>query len=190
MSDMTVVNQTVTVTAPDQTAPMDTTDMIFVFGSNEQGKHNGGAARDANQMYGAEYGVGFGFKGKSYALPTCSRSTSQPNFEITRDMFRYYVYCFILFAKMVQAGEFAELPADTKFKVTRVGTGLAAWGDAFVAPLFAAAPDNCYFDEAWKEHLGDSKKYWGRYGQMVAVGLQPNGIAVATSTTPNDGTTV
>lgn len=158
---------------------VDTKDMIFVFGSNEQGKHGGGAAAAALNTKGAEWNVGFGLKGRSFALPTCSRSTSQPNSEITPDRFRYYIYCFILFAKMVQAGEISELPADTKFQVTRVGTGLAAWSDAVVAPLFAAAPDNCYFDDAWKPFLGDSKLYWGTYGQLVPAG--------ASTATPYDG---
>lgn len=165
---------------------VDTSNMIFVFGSNEQGKHGGGAAAYALNHKGAEWSVGFGLKGRSFALPTCSRSTSQPNSEITPDRFRYYIYCFILFAKMVAAGEISELPANTEFQVTRVGTGLAAWSDAVVAPLFAAAPDNCYFDEEWKQYLGDSKKYWGRYGQMVPAGAAAAAATAGASSTSSD----
>lgn len=43
---------------------------IFVFGSNPEGIHGAGAARVALLKFGAEYGVGEGLTGNSYALPT------------------------------------------------------------------------------------------------------------------------
>lgn len=45
-------------------------DSIFVFGSNLQGAHMGGAARTARELYGAIEGVGVGLQGQSYAIPT------------------------------------------------------------------------------------------------------------------------
>lgn len=43
---------------------------IFVFGSNLEGQHHGGAARTAYEKFGAEWGVGDGPTGKCYAIPT------------------------------------------------------------------------------------------------------------------------
>lgn len=43
---------------------------IFVFGSNLQGQHMGGAARMAYEKFGAEWGVGDGPTGRCYAIPT------------------------------------------------------------------------------------------------------------------------
>ena len=43
---------------------------IFVFGSNLQGMHGGGAARAAYDNFGAIWGQGVGLQGKSYAIPT------------------------------------------------------------------------------------------------------------------------
>ena len=43
---------------------------IFVFGSNPEGRHGAGAAKVAREQFGAEYGVGEGLTGNSYALPT------------------------------------------------------------------------------------------------------------------------
>ena len=43
---------------------------IFVFGSNLQGMHAGGAARIAHQHFGAIWGQGTGLQGSSYAIPT------------------------------------------------------------------------------------------------------------------------
>ena len=44
--------------------------MIFVFGSNKAGIHGAGAAKYALEHEGAEWGVGEGLTGNSYALPT------------------------------------------------------------------------------------------------------------------------
>ena len=43
---------------------------IFVFGSNLQGRHLGGAARIAQLYFGAVWGQGVGLQGQSYAIPT------------------------------------------------------------------------------------------------------------------------
>ena len=43
---------------------------IFVFGSNLQGAHGGGAARVALNNFGAVWGQGVGLQGQSYAIPT------------------------------------------------------------------------------------------------------------------------
>lgn len=45
-------------------------DVIFVFGSNPTGWHNGGSAAVAMKLFGAVYGNGEGLQGNSYALPT------------------------------------------------------------------------------------------------------------------------
>ena len=43
---------------------------IFVFGSNAQGMHLGGAERTAHMTYGAVGGDGEGLQRKSYTIPT------------------------------------------------------------------------------------------------------------------------
>ena len=43
---------------------------IFVFGSNEHGRHGGGAAHTAVIKFGAIMGQGEGLQGQSYAIPT------------------------------------------------------------------------------------------------------------------------
>lgn len=96
-------------------------DEIFVFGSNLQGYHRGGAARIAHQKFGAVWGCGVGFQGQAYAIPTMQGGV---------DTIRPYVYDFIDFAK-----EHSEL----KFLVTRIGCGIAGFRDAEIAPLFEEA---------------------------------------------------
>ena len=45
-------------------------DEVFVFGSNLEGMHGGGAAYTAFKKFGAAMGCGVGHRGQSYAIPT------------------------------------------------------------------------------------------------------------------------
>ena len=94
---------------------------VFVFGSNLQGFHGGGAARTAYKFFGAIWGEGVGIQGQSYAIPTMQggAETIQP-----------YVDEFIQYAK--------EHPELT-FLVTRIGCGIAGFDDSEIAPLFREA---------------------------------------------------
>ncbi len=95
---------------------------IFVFGSNKQGFHGGGAARIANKFFGAEWGVGEGLTGQTYALPTMEGT----------DSFRCAVETFIACARQ---------HPDKLFLVTPVGCGIAGYTEAEVAPWFAPCID-------------------------------------------------
>lgn len=44
--------------------------IVFVFGSNPEGRHGAGAAKVAAEQFGAVYGQGEGLQGNAYALPT------------------------------------------------------------------------------------------------------------------------
>ena len=44
--------------------------VIFVFGSNPEGRHGAGSAAVAVKYFGAVYGKGEGLQGNAYALPT------------------------------------------------------------------------------------------------------------------------
>lgn len=96
---------------------------IFVFGSNLWGKHYGGAAHLATTMFGAEWGVGVGLTGRTYAIPTMRAGV---------DMIKPYVDDFITFAREHK---------EYRFLVTRIGCGIAGFTDEDIAPLFAEAVD-------------------------------------------------
>lgn len=94
---------------------------VFVFGSNLQGHHYGGAARIANEKFGAIFGQGVGLQGQSYAIPTMQGGV---------ETIRPYVDEFI---------EFAKQHPELIFYVTRIGCGIAGFQDSEIAPLFTAA---------------------------------------------------
>ena len=100
---------------------------VFVFGSNIQGTHIGGAARVAYNIFGAEWGNGEGMQGQSYALPTME------GIENTTAAARHFTVC---------AKEHPEL----KFFVTPVGCGIAGYTPDDIAPMFkeAAILENVY----------------------------------------------
>jgi len=95
-------------------------DEIFVFGSNARGMHAGGAARFALDHFGAEWGVGEGLQGQSYAIPTMEGL----------DSLKLAVDRFIAFA-----GQHPEY----KFLVTPIGCGIAGYRESQIGPMFALA---------------------------------------------------
>lgn len=111
-------------------------DSIFVFGSNLQGRHMGGAARTALRNYGAIMGVGVGLQGQSYAIPTMEGL----------ETIRLYVDQFIMMTDIMNY---------CKFYVTRIGCGIAGYSDEDIAPLFAKAfgKKNVYLPESFVKVL-------------------------------------
>lgn len=123
--------------------------MIFVFGSNEAGRHGAGAARYAYEHYAARMGVGFGPQGLSFAIPTKDWRVQTLDY----DAIKHYVNRFIVYART---------QPDDLFKVTALGTGLAGLRHDIIAPMFQYAPENCRFDTLWQPYL-KNKEYWGTW---------------------------
>lgn len=98
-------------------------DEIFVFGSNLAGHHGGGAARVALDRFGAQWGVGEGIQGQSYAIPTMQGGV---------ETIKPYVDRFLDLAY--------EWDQNT-FLVTRIGCGIAGFTPEQIAPLFDRALD-------------------------------------------------
>ena len=96
-------------------------DEIFVFGSNLEGMHGGGAAYFAFRKFGAVMGCGVGLRGQSYAIPTMQGGV---------ETIKPYVDEFISFAKS---------HPELFFYVTRIGCGIAGFRDKEIAPLFKDA---------------------------------------------------
>ena len=111
---------------PDYTPDMITelrADEVFVFGSNLEGMHGGGAAYVAFRKFGAIMGCGVGHRGQSYAIPTMQGGV---------ETIKPYVDEFI---------EYTKAHPDLFFYVTRIGCGIAGFKDEEIAPLFQDALD-------------------------------------------------
>lgn len=109
-------------------------DEIFVFGSNGQGAHFGGAAAIAVHKFGAIMGQAEGLQGQSYAINTMD-SEGETYEQIDR---------FLAFAK-----EHPEL----KFLVTEIGCGIAGYRPDQIAPHFKSHAENVVLPETFRKIL-------------------------------------
>lgn len=104
-------------------------DEIFVFGSNIKGEHLGGAARQAFEVFRAEWDLGEGLTGQCYAFPT-----------LNTDMQRYtheeMISIRAAFYRCCNAHQ------DLTFLLTPVGTGIAGYSPEYVENLFNNLPTN------------------------------------------------
>lgn len=114
---------------------------IFVFGSNLAGRHGKGAALFARKFHGAEYGVGVGRTGGSYAIPTKGHKLEVLSVTVISS----YVEQFKIYAR--------ENPT-IRFQVTKIGCGLAGYAESVIMPMFKDAPDNCDLPEGWRYSKG------------------------------------
>ncbi len=103
---------------------------IYVFGSNMRGRHGAGTAKIAARDFGAEEGVGHGFTGMAYAIPTRDRTIYRtlPLYVIAP-----YVATFL---------DDARDRPDMRFYVVAIGCGNAGYTAAHIAPMFARHTDN------------------------------------------------
>lgn len=123
---------------PDNTLP--TGDWIFVFGSNEAGRHGKGSAKVAHKNFRAEYGVGKGRTAQAYAIPTKDRHLQVlPLEQIAVNAHEFIAY--------------ALANPSLNFFVTKVGTGLAGYSDDQIGPMFATVPPNCSLPYEWRVYV-------------------------------------
>tara|TARA_B100001063_G_C16486289_1_gene415140 strand:- start:137 stop:532 length:396 start_codon:yes stop_codon:yes gene_type:complete len=98
---------------------------IFVFGSNEAGRHGKGAAKTALK-FGAKYNIARGLCGNTYAIPTKNDKIKT----LSTQKIKKYVDEFITFA---------ETHTNFGFLVTEIGCGLAGYTPEDIAPMFQRA---------------------------------------------------
>ena len=119
---------------------------IFVFGSNLAGRHGAGAAKFAVQHAGAVYGIGLGYQGNCYAIPTKDKAINT----LPLCIIKKYVDEFI---------DAAMYNFEETFFVTAIGTGLAGYSHVEIAPMFKDAPENCVLPNKWKEIIEGDARY-------------------------------
>lgn len=112
-------------TTPDHILKLNDNE-IFVFGSNESGRHGKGAAKTA-MKWGAKYGQAEGLQGKTYGIPTVNASITN---HLKIEKIKIYVDKFI---------KFSINNPDLHFLVTEIGCGLAGLNIKQIAPLFKDA---------------------------------------------------
>lgn len=100
---------------------------IFVFGSNLNGHHTGGAARTAVEKFGAINGQAEGLQGQSYAIPTLGKKMEKlPLNDI--------------YHSLITLWKFAKAHPDKEFLVTKIGCGIAGFNIGSIVYIFRCLP--------------------------------------------------
>lgn len=95
---------------------------VFVFGSNLNGNHTGGAAYLAVEKFGAEMGNAEGIQGQSYAIPTLDKNMERINLtDLEQSINRLYDY--------------AEENLGKTFYMTKIGCGIAGYEVSDIATI-------------------------------------------------------
>lgn len=113
-------------------------DVYFVFGSNIHGVHGRGAALTARKHFGAKLGIGVGYSGMSYAIPT--KATP------------YQTLPLLIISQYIQEFIKETQTTDKRFYLTPIGTGLAGYRVDEIAPLFKGVK-NCYIPSTFRPYL-------------------------------------
>jgi len=112
--------------------------LVFVFGSNLAGRHGKGAALYAREHYGAEYGVGVGRTGNSYAIPT-------------KDFVLKVLTLNAIGRHLADFIDYAKQHSEDTFMLTPIGTGLAGYSREQIYSLLKQfdVPSNVLFTKEW-----------------------------------------
>lgn len=102
---------------------------IFVFGSNKNGAHIGGAAKTAYEKFGAIWNQGIGIQGQSYAIPTLGYEMEQ----LPLDEIEHNLKMLIVFA--------TDFP-EKIFLLTPIGTGIAGFTIEEIESILPKLPNN------------------------------------------------
>ena len=109
---------------------------IFVFGSNLNGNHTGGAAKQALQ-WGAIDGQGEGLQGQTYAFPTLDTKMKKVSKKALLESKTKLYKC-------------AEENKDKDFLVTKVGCGIAGFSEDEMKKIFKGEkPSNIILPAGW-----------------------------------------
>ena len=87
---------------------------IFVFGSNANGNHAGGAARQALESFGAIIGQAEGLQGQSYGIVTLDKDMQKVSLDYIKE-------------QLVKLNDFAKKNDDKVFLLTLIGCGIAGF---------------------------------------------------------------
>lgn len=111
---------------------------IFVFESTLEGEHTEGNAKIAYERFGAEWGVGAGRTGQTYAIPT--------NFMCVEEDFEPFVQDFI---------EYVKAHPDNRFILPRMECKGAEFYEKDIIPLFEECFDlpNVQMSHAWNMRI-------------------------------------
>ena len=134
-----------------------TSDKVFVFGSNLGGNHGTGAAKYAKEVHGAKMGTGVGRTEMAYAIPTKDADLNVLSLKkIGRHLDDFM--------------EYAKTHNSTEFMLTRIGCGRSGYTNEEIMRLLPKElPENVYLPGIWRQLMPSNKKKNGSVPVSLAV---------------------
>ncbi len=124
------------MTTPDNISSLKESE-VFVFGSNLNGNHIGGAAALAREKFGAVDGVGEGLEGNSYAFPTLNKKMKKVSLDALKKSKELLYKC-------------ANENTSKRFYVTKLGCGIAGFTEEEMKQVFEGEkPRNVALPIGW-----------------------------------------
>jgi len=103
---------------------------LIIVGTNDNGHHYGGAAKQAHEQFGALWGESRGvIGGQSYGISTLDRDMKKVSIDDLKSQIK-------------QLYRVANNNIDKKFYLTPIGTGIAGFSYDEIKPLFENLPGN------------------------------------------------
>lgn len=109
---------------------------VFIFGSNLEGKHFGGAAKIAKEKFGAIEGKGDGWQGNSYAFPTLDKNFKPRTEKQLKKSAEQLYRCVKLNRYYI-------------FILTKVGCGIVGFSEDYMKQFFTADEPNLIKPKNW-----------------------------------------
>ncbi|ANF81470.1 hypothetical protein A3K93_04215 [Acinetobacter sp. NCu2D-2] len=113
---------------------------VFVFGSDMAGQHNDGAAKTAVEHFGALQGVGRGWSGQSYAIPTMNEHLQQ----MPLSQIQHYINDFKIYTKN---------HPKIQYFITSLGCGIAGYKIEEIAPMFKGISRNVILPQSFRPFI-------------------------------------
>ncbi len=102
---------------------------VFVFGSNMNGFHSGGAAKIACDKFGAVWGKSEGLSGKTWAIATLNTRMEK----VSLDYIKWQLEDLV---------KWAERYEDKEFLLTPIGQGIAGFSKEEIESILPKLPKN------------------------------------------------
>lgn len=137
-----------------------TGDWIWVFPSNEAGKHARGLARMARVNFRAEFGVGSGRTGNAFAIPVRDKHNRMLPLNAVADSIAAFL-------------DHARHQPQLNFFIPRIGCAAGEFSDDQIGPLFARASENCSLPQAWMPYVAQARSKPRPPAALVSAGADP-----------------
>lgn len=118
---------------------------VFVFGSDEAGRHRRAAARIAKTNFRAAYGIAEGPTGEAYAIPV-------------RDRHQNPLLVDRVIAGVARFIQYAASNPGQSFFVSDLSADSAAASELQVMRCFVYCPPNCSLPEHWRARIQEAQQ--------------------------------